>query len=385
MLTKQHAIVLPALLLLTDYWWNPGFSFKGIRGNWKLYATMGAGAIGGVAVYWQLIVSSPSAGFSLKAFTWYQYFFTECRALFVYIGQFLLPVHLTVDWDFPISRTILDHGAIVGLAALAGLIAAAWHFRRRFPLATYGFLAYLLLMAPTSSILPIADPIADRRLYLSMIGLLLMVVDAAARLRVEGKKLAAACGAVLLAAAWATHAHAAVWADPVALWRDTAQKSPQKRRVHFQLASAYYDAGRCDQAVAEYQKTAELETPNYDLLVDWALAYDCLNQPDEAVAKLRQAALLDSTAHVYSQIGMVYAKRARWAEAMEALDTAQKIDPGYAMTYYYKGGVHLSQNQAQEAVEDYRRAVQLDPTYKPSLEGLANAEARLRALGGGRR
>ena len=34
---KEQTIVLPALLLLTDYWWNPGFSFRGIRENWKLY------------------------------------------------------------------------------------------------------------------------------------------------------------------------------------------------------------------------------------------------------------------------------------------------------------------------------------------------------------
>ena len=59
-------------------------------------------------------------------FTWYQYFFTQCRALLVYIGMFLLPVHLTVDWDFPISKTILDRGAIVGLMVLLSLVAAAW-------------------------------------------------------------------------------------------------------------------------------------------------------------------------------------------------------------------------------------------------------------------
>lgn len=378
--TKQHTIVLPAFLLLTDYWWNPGFSLKGIRANWRLYGALGLGALAGLVEFWQLIRTSPSAGFSLKEFTWYQYFFTQCRALFVYIGQFLLPVHLDVDWDFPISRTIWDRGAIIGLAALVALVVLAWRFRRRFPLATYGFLSYLLLMAPTSSVLPIADPIADRRLYLSMLGLLLIVVDVVGRLHVPPKKLAAACGVVLLAAAWATHARAAVWANPVTLWQDAAQKSPNKRRVRFQLASAYYDAGRCDLALAEYQKTAELKPPDYDLLVDWALAYDCVNQADQAVAKLRQAAQLESTAHVYSQIGMIYAKRARWAEAMEALDRAQKIDPNYAVTYYYKGGVYLSQNQVPEAVVNYRRAVQLDPQNRPALEGLANAEARLRAI-----
>src|SRR5712672_1202483 len=36
-LTKEHAAVFPALLILTDYYWNPGFSLAGIRRNWKLY------------------------------------------------------------------------------------------------------------------------------------------------------------------------------------------------------------------------------------------------------------------------------------------------------------------------------------------------------------
>lgn len=380
LLTKQHTIALPALLLLTDYWWNPGFSWKGVRGNWKLYAAMIVGAVLAVFKYWELIRSSPSAGFSLKAFTWYQYFFTECRALFVYVGQFLLPIHVDADWDFPISRTLFDQGAILGLIGLVLLIGVAWYYRRRFPLATYGFLAFLVLMAPTSSILPIADPIADRRLYLSMIGLLLIVVDLLRRVPLPSRQLATACAVVLLALAWAAHAHAAVWSDPVLLWQDTASKSPNKRRVHFQLASAYFDAGHCELAIPEFERTAQFETPNYDLLVDWALALDACNQPDPAIAKLRQAALQKPTAHVYSQIGMVYAKRARWSEAMEALDMAQKIDAGYSMIYYYKGGIYLSQNQVPEAVANYRRSLELDGTYQPALEGLANAEARLRSM-----
>ena len=34
-LTKEHTAVLPAFLLLTDYFWNPGFKFEGIKRNWK--------------------------------------------------------------------------------------------------------------------------------------------------------------------------------------------------------------------------------------------------------------------------------------------------------------------------------------------------------------
>ncbi len=206
--------------------------------------------------------------------------------------MFVLPVNLTADWDFPISRTILDHGAIFGLLALLALAAAAWRYRRRFPLASYGYFVFLLLMSPTSSILPIQDPIAERRLYFSMFGLLLILVDVLSRLKVDRRALAAACLVVALAAAGATRARAAVWADPVSLWEDTVRKSPNKRRAHFQLAFAYYQQARYSQALEEFQKTAELGPITPDLLLDWGLAYDHLGQFDQALAKFQQAAAM---------------------------------------------------------------------------------------------
>jgi tetratricopeptide (TPR) repeat protein len=379
LLAKEHTIVLPVLFLLTDLWWNPGFSLKGIRRNWKLYAPMAVGAIGGFMFFLPLILNASTAGFRLKDLTWYQYFFTECRALFVYPLLFVFPAFQSADWDFPISKSILDHGAIFGLLALLALAGLAWHFRLRYRLASFGFFAYLLLMAPTSSILPIRDPVAERRLYLSMLGLLLIAVDLLGRVKVERKTLAAACTAVVAILAGATYVRAQVWSNEVALWDDTVQKSPNKARVHFQLASAHYNQGQCDLAVAEYQKVADLERPDYNLLVDWALAYDCLNQPDVALAKLRQAAALESTAHVYSQIGMIYGKRAQWPEAMEALATAEKLDPNFAVTFVYKGLVHFATNHPQEAVDDYQRALAIDPNLQQARQGLAQAQARLLA------
>ena len=111
---KEQTIALPALFLLTDYWFND-FSFRGIRANWRIYAPMAAAGVAGVWFFRGLITNASTAGFGMKDFTWYQYFFTQCRALWVYIGLFLFPVNLSADWDFAISRTILDNGAIIGL------------------------------------------------------------------------------------------------------------------------------------------------------------------------------------------------------------------------------------------------------------------------------
>jgi tetratricopeptide (TPR) repeat protein len=378
LLSKEHTIVLPALLLLTDFWWNPGLSWRGVRANWRLYAPLALGAAVGVEHFWWQILYSPSAGFGLRGVSWYQYLFTEARALFVYPAEFLLPVRLNADWDFPFSRTVFDHGAIAGLIALLALAATAWYYRRRFPLASFGFFVYIVLMSPTSSIMPIADPVAERRIYLGMLGLLLIVVDVVWRIRTDARKLAAALAAILLAATLITHARAAVWADPVALWQDTAEKSPHKRRVLFQLAKAYYDAGRCQDAVEEYQKVAQGWPPNYEMLVDWGLAYDCANQPDLALGELRQAAGMEATAHVYTQIARVYGERRRWAEALDALAIAEKLDPSFATTYAYRGKILFNLNRAEEAVADYQHALALQPDLEGVVrQDLAEAQAKV--------
>jgi len=377
--SKEHTVVLVPLLLLYDYFWNPGFTLQGIRRNWRIYLPLLAGAGAGLALFANLIMRSTTAGFALKDFTWYQYLFTQFRALFVYLRLFVLPFGFNLDYDFPISMTILDHGAIFGLAGLVAISAVAWKYRRRYRLAAFGWFAFLLLMAPTSSILPIRDPIAERRMYLGMPGLLLIVAEVLLQFHWERKVLGWVLAAILGVGTALTWSRAAVYASPVAQWLDTVAKSPRKVRPHFQLASAYFAEGRCDLALKEFAATAALAPPDYDLLVDWGLTLDCLDQPDEAIAKLRQAAALEATAHVYSQIGMVYAKRSNWPDAMGALKTAERLDPFYAMTFVYMAGVHLANNEVQEAVDQYRRALRIEPKNQQAKEGLAMAEQRLAA------
>ena len=377
--TKEHTLTLPALLLLTDYYWNPAFSFSGIRRNWRLYLPIGVGALAGLAFVARMLAQATSAGFALKDLTWYQYFFTQCRVFFVYLRLLLFPVGQNLDWDYSVSRNILDHGAVFALAAILLLAAAAIYFRRRYPLASYGFLVYLLLMAPTSSFVPIKDMLAERRLYLPMVGILLVVTAALARLTLDRRKLAAALCGILTLFAVLTYRRNQLWASDTALWEDAAYNSPHKQRVHFQLGHIYFTDGRCAEAIAQFALAARLSQPDYGLLVDWGLAYECADQPEAAVSKLREAAALDPTAHVYTQIAMVYAKRSHWPEALDALTRAEKLDPKYAITYYYRGGVRAKTGDFAGAVEDYRHALLLDPQLQPAREGLAYAEQRLDA------
>jgi hypothetical protein len=161
-MTKEHTAILPLLLLLTDYYWNPGFSFQGMRRNWRVYALLAGGGV--LAARWVagVLRHADTAGFSVKEFTWYQYFYSQCRAIWFYIRMFILPYGQNIDHEFAASRSILDHGAIIALLALIAVTAAAVWYRRKYQMASFGWLAFLLLIAPTSSFVPIADVVAER-------------------------------------------------------------------------------------------------------------------------------------------------------------------------------------------------------------------------------
>jgi predicted negative regulator of RcsB-dependent stress response len=377
-MSKEHAVVLPGLLLLTDYFWNPGFSVRGMRGNWKLYLPIAIGALVGLAFVGRVLRASNSAGFNLQDVTWYQYFFTQCRAFWRYVLLFFFPLGQNIDHDFPVSKTIADHGAVIGLVGLLALIAAAWIYRRRFPLISYGVFVILLLFAPTSSFVPIRDTLVEHRMYLPFIGFLFIAAGLLQFWRPSRSTLIGALTVVLLIAAGLTYQRNRLYSSAIDIWADSVAKSPNKWRPNFQLAYAYYDAQpqQCPEAVTQFSKTAKLQKPDYSLLVDWGLAADCAGNSSEALSKLQQAAGLDKTAHIYSQIGMEYAKLAQYPQALDALDTAAKLDPNFGRTYVYRGNVYALQGKRAEAVAEYQHALQIDPADQYARDNLIKVSQR---------
>jgi Tfp pilus assembly protein PilF len=369
-LSKEHTAVLPALFILTDYYWSFEFSPFVIWRNWKLYVPIAAGALFAMFIILRILRGNPTAGFQLKDLTWYQYFFTECRIIWDYLRLFVFPIGQNLDPDIDISRTVAAHGTIVGLAGLLAVSVLAWIYRRRFPIASYGWFVFIILLAPTSSFVPIRDPMAERRLYLPFIGLLLITVEFLRRWKVSRNTLIGSLCLVLAAEGAMTYQRNLLWGSAIDIWKDTASKSPRKLRPRFQLAFAYFQAASCTNSVDEFQKAAALEPPKFDLLLDWALAYDCAGNSPQAIATLQQAAAQHPNAHVYSQIGMEYGKIGKYPEALDALSAAQRLDPGFAMTYYYLGNIHAIQGNQAQAAEEYRRVLALDPNNAPAREAL---------------
>jgi Tfp pilus assembly protein PilF len=75
---------------------------------------------------------------------------------------------------------------------------------------------------------------------------------------------------------------------------------------------------------------------------------------------------------------MVHGKQGHREEAMDAVNKAIALDPGYDMSYVYRGNLYALDGDNPRAAADYRTALMRNPANSAAREGLAGALARMK-------
>ena len=261
-MAKQIVIVMPAALVLVDLW-------PLRRTDWdRLWKDLGR-LVAEKWAFWLLAVAFAALpiGFHVarKAVVdvpvWHRALMIPVHYLF-YLSKLVWPTRLMpLQADIPSWWELLT-GAVV---VLAGLTWGAWRWRRRFPLALWGWLWFAVLLFPLSGVVWAgAERVAARFLYITQIGLTLAAAaGAAAWIRSRGWKArrgVVACALVLavwggmslrLSHQWRSRDHFGIWAyacnpgHPVAcmLGGDDylAQKDWAKAAKAYEAGSGFYD------------------------------------------------------------------------------------------------------------------------------------------------
>jgi tetratricopeptide (TPR) repeat protein len=344
MATKQVMVTAPVLMLLYDRAFVSG-SFRSALANRRWYYV-------GLAATWLLLgflmhrssLAADSVGFQAGV-SWPTYALTELRVVTDYLKLAVWPHPLVFDYGTEIlvthPLTVVPYALIV-VAILIGVVIA-W---RRSPMA--GFLGawFFLILAPTSTVVPIAEqPMAESRVYLPLAGVIVLVTLLSYAL---GQRRAfVVLGLVATGLGVLTVRRNHDYRSELSIWEDTVARYPHASRGYCTLGVVFAKMpGRLAEAIAHYETALRLK-------------------PDYAEAHSYLANALAATP-------------GRSAEAIAHYETALRLKPGLAEAHSNLA-VELAKipGRLAEAIAHYEAALRLKPDFVEAHNNLANELVKL--------
>ena len=302
----------------------------------------------------------------------------------------LVPVRLSPDYSFaaiPPVTSPLDPAFVASVVAIGALAAAAWRWRRSFPLGAFAFLWYGISIFPASNLaVPIGTIFGERLLYQPSVALALVAgAGAAALLRSPGRMAWGVAVAMMLAAlAVRTWDYQRAWADDLSVFTAAAAAQPESAKAQRMLGGALVEAGRPDEAQLAFERAIAVltrtDTPPARLsqpFVELAVAFEKLGRPFEAEAILLRALEADPTSpDALWRLGVIRWRQGQRAAAVDFWRRALASAPSHGRAMNDLGIAAMTAGDASGAEEMWRRSAATDPTLASPLYRLGNLYER---------
>jgi tetratricopeptide (TPR) repeat protein len=394
LMAKPMVITLPCVLLLLDYWplrrLTQNVSEQASRPSLisllvkklPLFALAGASAC--TTIY------SQSKGAALRSLERIPFDLRVKNALYsyaIYLEKLFWPAGLALPYPHPGSGLAFRRVALATMILLA-LSALAWTARRTQPHLVTGWLWFLGMLVPVIGIVQVGrQGMADRYLYLPMIGIAIMTVwgadTIADHMRLGFALRAASAAAVVLILAAVTWTQVGYWRSSETLWQHTLEVTHDNAVAEDQLGMALLTSGRHDEAFEHFQRAAQIDPtdatshlnlgafysekgdarnaiPMYEKALEWTadaptrvLLYTDLGfanvslgqyeeaqrylhlaregnpqQMDATIQKLQEFLASHPNPHDYVKLGLLLRDAGRSDEAQQALDAAKSLTSG---------------------------------------------------------
>jgi tetratricopeptide (TPR) repeat protein len=329
LMCKETAAALPLIVWAWDALFLDGSAEEKRRRQLRLHLPLTALLLaGGIARLVLHLRAEQSGVRPFDAQLW-----TQLCVMWRYLGLFLWPASQSIAHSVHTARSPLEGEVVLAIAGLAVAAALAWRWRRKAPQLAFGLLWFVLLLAP-SSLVPLAEQMSEHRTYEASPGLFLI---AGAALAAVAEKLRDSTSArarllrglpvVLVAAClFLTVARNRVWADPIQLWTDGVANAPDLWTAHYALANEYQHAGRCADALPEYNATVQLR-PTQRAVINTGACLAQLGRYDEAERLFLTAAQMGPAVDPEINLGLLDAARGRPESARDHLRRAIELDP----------------------------------------------------------
>ncbi len=381
MASKEVMVAAPPLAILFDWIFLARRPSDRTPGRKWLYA--------GLASTWLILAlllatgpRSATVGFEFVRLGPVDYLLTQCGVVVHYLGLAFWPHPLSIDYNsWPVASGLAE--VLVPASLLVALFALSlWAIVKK-PAAGFAGLWFFLILAPTSSFVPIASEIAaERRMYLplvAVIGVVVMAVylllSAATKGRPAGIAAGILLGVTLSSCIAATRNRNEAYRSEVSIWMDVLDHFPGNALAHNNLGSALGREGKINEAIPHFSKAIELNPKYAEALNNLGAAEYSLGRTVEAEKRIREALRLKpGYTEARFNLGLSLHSLGRLDEAVAEYAAVLRFSPDDAEANNHMGAALLSLGRRDEAIRRFETALKLKPDYLEAAENLKRAQ-----------
>lgn len=196
-----------------------------------------------------------------------------------YLKFMLFPVQLSADYVISPVRSIISISFLLPLIAVASLATAALALRKKRKGLSFGISFLIITLIPVYNLIPIANPLAERYLYLPTVGSVI-IIGSVIHLFFKDRARSIPFLVLVGICALLTVNRNGVWIDDYTLWNDTIRKAPRSNRAYKNLGWWSMKAGEYEEAINAYRKSLSLNDTQKDLHFNIGVMYSDMGRFD---------------------------------------------------------------------------------------------------------
>ncbi len=379
LMSKPMAVTLPAAFLALDFWplrrWRERRWRKAVLEKIPFFLL---GLIFGGLTF---VSQATTHAFStLEGLTFQFRVMNAFRSLVFYLWKMAVPLNLVPLYPVPRDGNGLYYAQNnLAMAAVLAFTLAAWVYRRKKPYLAAAWLFYLATLAPVLGIVQVgSQAAADRYTYVPSLAFFLPLAAGIMRWADQRSLRIAVTSFFALVLGALTWNQLALWRDSITLWESVTAAYPDVSQIaHTNLANAYKQAGRPDDALREYDRAMAIPPPQAFTHDGKGTALLDEGRTGEAITEFKTAIELDPHyASPHRNLWFAYRRNGMRKEALAEIQQAAALDPHFADAFSDLGISYGEMGRGKDAEEAFQKALALDPTNTQYLMNLATTYQR---------
>lgn len=366
LLSKSVAIVLPALLLCSDF--SRGHLE---RRSFRRYLPYGLVALGYLLLVrgfvHKAVFAQPVRPLDIQLGT-------QLKALSYYAKLLFMPVDLSVHHAF--SESGLDAPATLASLLLVVSLMICFACCGKSHRGVFLGLGWVVLTLAPTFVVPLNVLVNEHRLYLPLVGAIILLSGLERLERIPGLSWGTMLVVGLLGIL--VIQRNALWENELTLWSEAARQAPGEVRPYVYMGNYLRENGAPEKALELYREALELEPKLVAARNNLGNAYRQLQRWDEAIANY-QAVLADhpQAEDVRYNLGRVYQEAGQPEKARRAYLLVSPDNYHYDLALNNLGTLHEYEGRLDSAYFYYRAALALRPQSRDAGSNVERLEREL--------